>query len=172
MALLDLSEGAKDSVDWLNSQLDTASIDRGKALEKAQMLLNQVQLTSSQLTRDLQTVTTTTASTLKSRLAVQDVKAKTTGLSVRIQRALSELSRSVSDEPSLGLSSKPMHNHDEAFTNLINLDLVLGRMEKTRDALKEAENWNSLSMEMEAIFDSRNYEKAAARLEVCFLASA
>jgi hypothetical protein len=58
-------------------------------------------------------------------------------------------------------------HQDEAFSNLITLDLVLGRMEKTRDALKEAENWNSLAMEMEAIFDSRDYEKAAARLEVC-----
>jgi hypothetical protein len=155
-----------DSTAWINSQLSSTT-NGTEALQAAQSLLNQVQLTASQLTRDLQAVTDSTSQTLKTRLSVQEVKTKTSGLSRRIQGALAQLAPlNSSESPSKGVPAVSTAHQDEAFSNLITLDLVVGRMEKTRDALKEAENWNSLAMEMEAIFDSRNYEKAAARLEV------
>ncbi|KAJ3387868.1 hypothetical protein HDU92_001756 [Lobulomyces angularis] len=50
------------------------------------------------------------------------------------------------------------------FETLFNLDKVKSRMEKSRDSLKEAENWNSLNSEMENIFKTTEYEKAAKRL--------
>ncbi|KAI9202735.1 oligomeric Golgi complex subunit 7 [Polychytrium aggregatum] len=52
-----------------------------------------------------------------------------------------------------------------AIDHLGRLDVVRGRMEQTRDALKEAENWNSLSIEIEGLFDSGDYHKAALRLK-------
>ncbi|KAJ3299266.1 hypothetical protein HK104_009482 [Borealophlyctis nickersoniae] len=54
---------------------------------------------------------------------------------------------------------------NNAFQDLVRLDTVRTRMELTRHSLREAENWSTLSAEMEAIFAARDYEKAATRLE-------
>lgn len=53
---------------------------------------------------------------------------------------------------------------NEALSALKSLNRVKQRMEKCRSALKEAENWNTLSAEMDAIFGSGEYERAARRL--------
>ncbi|TPX71472.1 hypothetical protein SpCBS45565_g01108 [Spizellomyces sp. 'palustris'] len=52
-----------------------------------------------------------------------------------------------------------------AFKDLVRLDQVRNRMASTRLALKEAENWSTLSGEMDAIFSARDYTKASIRLE-------
>ena len=53
---------------------------------------------------------------------------------------------------------------DSAFQRLAQMDLVLSRMTATRTCLREAEHWNTLSAEMEALSISLDYEKAAVRL--------
>ncbi|RKO85821.1 oligomeric Golgi complex subunit 7, partial [Blyttiomyces helicus] len=52
-----------------------------------------------------------------------------------------------------------------AFRGLMRLDSVRARMESTRVALKEAENWSTLAAELEAIFAVRDYDRAAERLQ-------
>ncbi|EGF77069.1 hypothetical protein BATDEDRAFT_27828 [Batrachochytrium dendrobatidis JAM81] len=52
---------------------------------------------------------------------------------------------------------------DAAFSQLSLMDSILVRMEATRTCLKEAENWNTLSAEMDAIFISKDFAKAARR---------
>ncbi|KAJ3068019.1 hypothetical protein HK102_007277, partial [Quaeritorhiza haematococci] len=54
---------------------------------------------------------------------------------------------------------------DGAFHILKQLDMVRTRMDGTRVALKEAENWSTLATEMETIFASYEYERAATRLQ-------
>ncbi|KAF5380598.1 hypothetical protein D9615_004582 [Tricholomella constricta] len=51
-----------------------------------------------------------------------------------------------------------------ALDHLRHLDLVKGRMEATREALREAESWSSLELEVTSLLAERNYAKAAERL--------
>ncbi|KAI8822483.1 oligomeric Golgi complex subunit 7 [Fimicolochytrium jonesii] len=52
-----------------------------------------------------------------------------------------------------------------AFKDLMKLDRVRNRMTATRHSLKEAENWSTLSGEMNAIFSAGDFEKASVRLD-------
>lgn len=51
-----------------------------------------------------------------------------------------------------------------ALEDLRHLDMIKKRMEATRDALKEAESWSSLELEVTSLLGERNYAKAAERL--------
>ncbi|KAJ3188881.1 hypothetical protein HDU85_004595 [Gaertneriomyces sp. JEL0708] len=56
-------------------------------------------------------------------------------------------------------------NTGGTFKDLAKLDLVRGRMMETRQCLKEAETWNTLSNEMHALMSAGDYGKAADRLD-------
>ncbi|KAF8070629.1 Golgi complex component 7-domain-containing protein [Lyophyllum atratum] len=51
-----------------------------------------------------------------------------------------------------------------ALDHLRHLDLIKGRMEATREALREAESWSSLELEVTSLLAERSYAKAAERL--------
>ncbi|KAG6885965.1 hypothetical protein C0993_006892 [Termitomyces sp. T159_Od127] len=51
-----------------------------------------------------------------------------------------------------------------ALGHIRHLDMIKKRMEATRDALKEAESWSSLELEVTSLLGERNYAKAAERL--------
>ncbi|KAG6831695.1 hypothetical protein H0H92_008338 [Tricholoma furcatifolium] len=51
-----------------------------------------------------------------------------------------------------------------ALKHLRHLDMIRGRMEATREALREAESWSSLELEVTTFLSERNYAKAAERL--------
>ncbi|KAJ3413083.1 hypothetical protein HDV05_008537 [Chytridiales sp. JEL 0842] len=53
----------------------------------------------------------------------------------------------------------------EAFDNVVKLDIIRTRMESARNALKEAESWNSLGPEIEGLFAVNDVEKVGIRLE-------
>jgi hypothetical protein len=52
-----------------------------------------------------------------------------------------------------------------SFSYLLQLDKIKHRMEDSVVALKEAEHWSTLESEMDAIFASKDYSKAAQRLQ-------
>ena len=65
------------------------------------------------------------------------------------------------------LSSLQSSSHSKthhALNSLLNLDTIKSRMEASRDALKEAESWSTLTSELNAIFASRDLERAGLRL--------
>ncbi|KAG6866714.1 hypothetical protein C0991_011373 [Blastosporella zonata] len=51
-----------------------------------------------------------------------------------------------------------------ALDHLRHLDMIKGRMEATREALREAESWSSLELEVTSLLSERSYTKAAERL--------
>ncbi|KAJ3165640.1 hypothetical protein HK101_000188 [Irineochytrium annulatum] len=51
-----------------------------------------------------------------------------------------------------------------AFDALLRLETVRSRMEASRSSLREAENWNTLTAELEAIFAAGDLERAGIRL--------
>ncbi|ORX56683.1 hypothetical protein BCR36DRAFT_320308 [Piromyces finnis] len=53
----------------------------------------------------------------------------------------------------------------EVIQPMFLLDTIRLRMEDTRKLLKEAENWSNLSLEMDDIFNNKEYERAAVTLE-------
>jgi len=53
---------------------------------------------------------------------------------------------------------------DSSVRTLITLDLVKTRMEESRRALQEADNWNTFTDEMEGILASGDFQKAADKL--------
>ncbi|ORY44369.1 hypothetical protein BCR33DRAFT_850492 [Rhizoclosmatium globosum] len=53
---------------------------------------------------------------------------------------------------------------NDAFDGLLLLDTIRSRMQLAREALQEAENWNSLTTELETIFAAQDYSKAGLRL--------
>ncbi|KAG6837494.1 hypothetical protein H0H93_008419 [Arthromyces matolae] len=52
----------------------------------------------------------------------------------------------------------------EILNQLRHLDVIKGQMELTRDALREAESWGSLELEVTSLLSERSYAKAAERL--------
>ncbi len=54
---------------------------------------------------------------------------------------------------------------EEAFEGLVRLDTIKTRMEKALASLKEADKWNTLESDTEAIFDSGDYLKVRIRLK-------
>ncbi|KAJ3301115.1 hypothetical protein HDU76_005839 [Blyttiomyces sp. JEL0837] len=75
-------------------------------------------------------------------------------------RSLRSLVQSINHE--LDATDRGMSH--EAFDALLKMDTVRSRMESSRAALKEAENWNTLSSELDAILASKDLQRAGLRL--------
>ncbi|KAJ3313830.1 Golgi transport complex subunit 7 [Boothiomyces sp. JEL0838] len=56
------------------------------------------------------------------------------------------------------------HHKSALFDVLLQMDKVLDRMNQTKSCLKDADNWNTVEAEMEALFVSKDLDKAASRL--------
>ncbi|KAJ3321526.1 Golgi transport complex subunit 7 [Boothiomyces sp. JEL0866] len=56
------------------------------------------------------------------------------------------------------------HHKSALFDVLLKMDQVLDRMNQTKSCLKDADNWNTVEAEMEALFASKDLDKAAVRL--------
>ena len=133
--------------EWINKQL----LNSTDPLQDSSLVLNQVQLLSSTLSVSLQQLTLDSLNKLeKINGYISNCQTASQNLSLLLSKASNDLN---SNSSSL------------AFTDLIELDSVRRNMEITRDSLKEAENWNSLEMEMDAILVSKDYAKAAKRLQ-------
>ncbi|KAJ3070494.1 hypothetical protein HDU98_006504 [Podochytrium sp. JEL0797] len=53
---------------------------------------------------------------------------------------------------------------NDAFDCLLLQDTIRSRMKSAKEALQEAENWNSLTQELDELFDQNDFDKAAKRL--------
>ncbi len=148
---------------WLNQKLENTQ----DPLETSTELLSQLQIQSSQLSFSLQTEIQSTLKKLPLlERNINECQASLVKLKMRAHDRLE-----ASDSVPLTQDTNPSNpNYKDSnvnfFQTLLQLDQILERMKDTHSWLKEAENWNSLTMEMEAIFDSKDFVKAAARLDV------
>ncbi|KAJ2999490.1 Golgi transport complex subunit 7 [Globomyces sp. JEL0801] len=82
---------------------------------------------------------------------------------------MKKLQLQINDIHSLVASTKvslnEKHSNDNVFESLVQLDRVASRMKATRSCLKDADNWSTVSAEMEALFVAKDYTKVAQRLE-------
>ncbi|KAI8615543.1 oligomeric Golgi complex subunit 7 [Chytriomyces sp. MP71] len=65
---------------------------------------------------------------------------------------------------SLQQLAKETGHRNSAFDSLLLLDTIRQRMMLAREALQEAENWSSLTSELESIFEKKEFTKAGLRL--------
>ncbi|KAJ3272108.1 Golgi transport complex subunit 7 [Terramyces sp. JEL0728] len=56
------------------------------------------------------------------------------------------------------------HQKSVLFDTLLKMDKVMDRMNETKLCLKDTDNWNTVEAEMEALFVSKDLDKAATRL--------
>ncbi|KAI8843279.1 oligomeric Golgi complex subunit 7 [Chytriomyces cf. hyalinus JEL632] len=75
-----------------------------------------------------------------------------------VARNIAETRDAISALATLGSAS------NTAFDSLLVLDMIRSRMEAARNALQEAENWNSLTSELDEIFANSDFTKAGSRL--------
>ncbi|KAJ3407285.1 hypothetical protein HDU80_009182 [Chytriomyces hyalinus] len=75
-----------------------------------------------------------------------------------IARNIAETRDAINALATLGSAS------NTAFDSLLMLDMIRSRMEAARNALQEAENWNSLTSELDEIFANSDFTKAGSRL--------
>lgn len=144
-----------EAVDWINQELKDAK----DPLEKASIMLNQSNSAIAIKTTQLQTLEQEFLHNLPHVIAqLQDLNSKCALLKEKCSKCIID----------------PGENPE--LNELYMLDLVVSRMEMTRNALKEVylfcilkenrEKWTSFAIEMDAIFDSGEYEKAGQRLKV------
>ncbi|KAH6564179.1 hypothetical protein BASA50_006869 [Batrachochytrium salamandrivorans] len=142
---------------WINKALAEKTGSRADVSERVKALVTdlqlQIQMTTERLDKLASEVVVGVPRTLQDLEAVQR---DTTNLADSLDE--------VGGRNSMSHSSSTTDNVDAAFAKLSHMDTALVNMESTRLCLKEAENWNSLTAEMDAIFVSQDYDKAAARL--------
>lgn len=87
-----------------------------------------------------------------------------------IPRALFDLEQvrrdAINMSATIGTVRKEFENTEgDAFKQLGHLDIIKSRMDSTRLLLKEAENWSTLSSEMDALFLSKDWDRSAGRIQ-------
>ncbi|KAH0588923.1 hypothetical protein H2248_004708 [Termitomyces sp. 'cryptogamus'] len=156
-------EQYSDVVSWINDTLDTseegneanfpASTELTELDERITQLLATLDIacedTSSQLERTIDDVS---RSVPRLTYDLHFMKDSAMTLQVSLEKVLQKSKEVVPDSTSAALE------------HLRHLDMIKERMEATRDALKEAESWSSLELEVTSLLGERNYAKAAERL--------
>jgi hypothetical protein len=135
-------------MDWINQKLNNTK----DPLETASMILNQANATIDLKTSQFLLVEKEFLNSIP-----------------YVTNQLQDLSKCL---PQDKFSKNPEENPE--LSELFMLDLVVSRMENTRNALIEVyllyliirEKWTSFAIEMDAIFDSGDYETAGQRLKV------
>ena len=133
-----------DAIEWMNQELK----DCTDPLEAASMILNQANTIIAAKTSQLQLLEKEFLCSLPSVTSqLQDLQSKTLVLQDKCNNCIID-----------------PEEHPE-LNELFMLDTIVSRMETTKNALQEVEKWASFSIEMDAIFDSGEYEKAGQRLK-------
>ncbi|KAG5654412.1 hypothetical protein H0H81_003236 [Sphagnurus paluster] len=153
-------EQYSDVFSWINDTFDTSEGDEEvppTELTELDELITQLlatldiacEDTSSQLERTIDDVS---RGVPRLTYDLHFMKDSAISLQSSLVRVLESAKDAVPDSTSLALD------------HLRHLDLVKRRMEATRDALREAESWSSLELEVTTLLAERSYAKAAERL--------
>ncbi|GLB37607.1 putative golgi complex component 7 (COG7) [Lyophyllum shimeji] len=152
-----------DTLSWINDVLD-ASDDDDEADSPAPTELTELDERITQLLTTLDIACEDTSSLLEH--TIDDVsrgvprltydlhfmKDNALSLQAALEKVLQRANDAVPDSTSVALD------------HLRHLDMIKGRMEATREALREAESWSSLELEVTSLLAERSYAKAAERL--------
>ncbi|KAG6920297.1 hypothetical protein DXG01_005066 [Tephrocybe rancida] len=161
--LVNSLEQYSDVVSWINDLLDTSEDDE-ETDSPAPTELTELDERITQLLATLDIACEDTSSQLER--TIDDVSRGVPRLTydlhfmkdsaMTLQTSLGTVLQSAKDAVPDSTSA--------ALEHLRHLDMIKGRMEATRDALREAESWSSLELEVTSLLGERSYAKAAERL--------
>ncbi|KAG6903094.1 hypothetical protein C0995_006281 [Termitomyces sp. Mi166 len=156
-------EQYSEVVSWINDVLDTSE-ESDEANPPAPTELTELDERITQLLATLDIACEDTSSQLER--TIDDVSRSVPRLTYDLHFMKdSAITLQVSLEKVLQKSKDAVPDStNAALEHLRHLDMIKERMEATRDALKEAESWSSLELEVTSLLGERNYAKAAERL--------
>lgn len=169
----------EDEVAWLNDVLTGSSYEEAADLPDSLLSLAELDTKLSRLLAQLDSACAETSSQVDR--AIDDISRSVPRLSFDLQlmrehalllrftldgirKRSSALPNDASQPASNGVLGPMDPNTYQVMERLRVLDMVKGRMEASRDVLREAESWSTLDSEVTALITEQAYGKAADRL--------
>ena len=135
------------------------------------IILSQLESLSFELSSQLDSLSTSTLSSLPQILHdLLESKRHVTTLSSKVKQRKEGMLKSrvigkIEEVSHTTGHEDQARNKRQTFEYLTKVDTVKTRMEASKKLLKEAENWNTLPVEMDGIFASKDHFAAASRLQ-------
>ncbi|KAG5648604.1 hypothetical protein DXG03_003215 [Asterophora parasitica] len=160
--LIDSLEQYSDVVSWINDILDASEDDDERGLAPTELTELDEHITQLLATLDIacedtssqleHTIDDVSRGVPRLTYDLHFMKDSALSLQTSLAKVLQKSKEAVPDSTSVALD------------HLRYLDMIKGRMEATREALREAESWSSLELEVTSLLAERSYAKAAERL--------